>query len=112
MTVMGGLTVLEAILLAIWITLNVVMLWNWYYYYTESYDYGESTQLHKTRIRSKSMSNPMSKCQLHVEHHAKAVQRRTLTHCMLLLPLTLDSRCITITQHHRNCKQAFSFVFP
>ncbi|KAL0045657.1 hypothetical protein WJX82_000761 [Trebouxia sp. C0006] len=39
MTVMGGLTVLEAILLAIWITLNVVMLWNWYYYYTESYDY-------------------------------------------------------------------------
>lgn len=43
MTVMGGLTVLEAILLAIWITLNVVMLWNWYYYYTEPYDYGEST---------------------------------------------------------------------
>lgn len=41
MTVMGGLTVLEAILLAIWITLNVVMLWNWYYYYTEPYDYGE-----------------------------------------------------------------------
>ncbi|KAL0041029.1 hypothetical protein WJX77_002724 [Trebouxia sp. C0004] len=39
MTVMGGLTVLEAFLLAIWITLNVVMLWNWYYYYTVPYDY-------------------------------------------------------------------------
>ena len=35
MTVMGGLTVLEAFLLAIWITLNVVVRWNWYYYYTE-----------------------------------------------------------------------------
>ena len=56
MTVMGGLTVLEAILLAIWITLNVVMLWNWYYYYTEPYDYGESTRLHKNQVKSMSKS--------------------------------------------------------
>ncbi len=101
MTVMGGLTVLEAFLLAIWITLNVVMLWNWYYYYTEPYDYGESTRLHKTQVKIH--------VKIHVEPHAKAVQWRTLTHCMLLLPLKLDSRCITITQYHRNCKQALHF---
>lgn len=54
MTVMGGLTVLEALLLAIWITLNVVMLWNWYYYYTEPYNYGElfTISLHKNRRAS------------------------------------------------------------
>ena len=105
MTVMGGLTVLEAFLLAIWITLNVVMLWNWYCYYTEPYDYGESMPLHKNQDKWQ----PMLKCQLHVEHHAQ--QRCTLTYCMLLLPLMLDSRCITITQYHQICKQAFRFVF-
>ena len=41
MMLMGGLTVLEALLLTSWITLNVVMLWNWYYYYEEPYNYGK-----------------------------------------------------------------------
>ncbi len=74
MTVMGGLTVLEAILLAIWITLNVVMLWNWYYYYTEPYDYGESTPLHKNQDKWQPMA--MSKCQLHAEHHASCIMQK------------------------------------
>lgn len=41
MMLMGGLTVVEALLLASWITLNVVMLWNWCYYYEEPYNYGK-----------------------------------------------------------------------
>ena len=45
MMLMGGLTVLEALLLASWITLNVVMLWNWYYYYEEPYNYGKPLPL-------------------------------------------------------------------
>ena len=38
MMLMGGLTVTEAFLLASWITLNVVMRWNWYYSYEEPYN--------------------------------------------------------------------------
>ena len=37
---MGGLTLVESILLACWITVHAVMLWDIYKYYTESYHYG------------------------------------------------------------------------
>lgn len=40
MWLMGGLTLVESILLACWITVHAVMLWDIYKYYTESYHYG------------------------------------------------------------------------
>lgn len=40
---MGGLTVVESILLACWITVHAVMLWDVYSYYVKNYHYG--TQL-------------------------------------------------------------------
>ena len=40
MWLMGGLTLVESILLACWITVHAVMLWDVYTYYTKSYHYG------------------------------------------------------------------------
>ncbi len=45
MALMGGLDVMEAFLLTSWIGLNVIMLWNWYHYYTEPYTYGMAVLL-------------------------------------------------------------------
>lgn len=39
--IIGGLTVLEAFLLSVWIVLHAVMFWNWYTTYTKGYDYGK-----------------------------------------------------------------------
>ena len=41
MVLMGGLNVMEAFLLTSWMALNVIMLWNWYHYYTEPDNYGK-----------------------------------------------------------------------
>lgn len=40
-SIIGGLTVLEAFLLSVWIVLHAVMFWNWYTTYTKGYDYGK-----------------------------------------------------------------------
>lgn len=42
MRLMGGLTVTESVLLACWIAVHAVMLWNWYWGYTTGYRYGMS----------------------------------------------------------------------
>ncbi|KAL3146993.1 hypothetical protein ABBQ38_014960 [Trebouxia sp. C0009 RCD-2024] len=39
MRLMGGLTVTESVLLACWIAVHAVMLWNWYWGYTTGYRY-------------------------------------------------------------------------
>ena len=40
MFAMGGLTIAEGILLAVWIVVHAVMFWNWYTSYIKPYDYG------------------------------------------------------------------------
>ena len=42
MFAMGGLTIAEGVLLACWIVVHCVMLWNWYANYVKPYDYGKS----------------------------------------------------------------------
>lgn len=41
MFLVGGLSVLEGFLLAVWLVLHAVMFWNWYTNYVKGYDYGE-----------------------------------------------------------------------
>lgn len=40
MWLMGGLTLVESVLLACWITVHAVMLWDVYTYYVKNYKYG------------------------------------------------------------------------
>ena len=39
---MGGLTIVESVLMACWIAVHAVMLWNIYWYYTRGYRHGTS----------------------------------------------------------------------
>lgn len=60
MFALGGLTIAEGVLLACWIVVHCVMMWNWYTNYVKSYDYGkppllpQGTSLHSLQTSQSS----------------------------------------------------------